>query len=74
MYDSLDVRVDHLPMSDVWSTLRNGNSQEAMLMTLQRKVFLAETAVAASALPCLHRSDANRRLGYVVALAGSSAR
>jgi hypothetical protein len=41
-----------------------------MLMTLNTKVFLAEAASAASALPCRHQVDEARWPGYVFALAG----
>jgi hypothetical protein len=45
-----------------------------MLIKANTQTFLAETAAAVSALPCLHRADEIRRPGYVVALAGSSLR
>jgi hypothetical protein len=45
-----------------------------MMIKANTQSFFAETAVAVPALPCLHRSDAIRRPGYVVALAGSSLR
>jgi hypothetical protein len=44
-----------------------------MLIKANNQSF-AEAAVAVTALPCLHRSDAIRRPGYVIALAGSSLR
>jgi hypothetical protein len=43
-----------------------------MMIKANPQSFLAETAAAVPALPYLHRSDAIRRPGYVVALAGSS--
>ena len=61
-------------MSDLCSILRSGTSHTMMMIKANTQEFLAETAVAVPALPCLHRSDAIRRLGYVVALAGSSVR
>jgi hypothetical protein len=45
-----------------------------MMLKANSHTFLAEAATAVPALPCLHRSDAIRRPGYVVALAGSSLR
>jgi hypothetical protein len=45
-----------------------------MLITVDTKMFLAEAATAASASPCWHRFDENRRPGYVLALAGRYAR
>jgi len=45
-----------------------------MMIKANTQSFLAEAAIAATALPCLHRSDAIRRYGHVVALAGSSLR
>jgi len=44
-----------------------------MLIKANNQSF-AEAAVAVTGFPCLHRSDAICRLGYVVALAGSSLR
>jgi hypothetical protein len=45
-----------------------------MLTKPHIQTFLAEAAVAASALPCWHASDEERRSGYVLALAGGCAR
>jgi hypothetical protein len=45
-----------------------------MMLKANSQTFLAEAAAAVPAFPCLHRSDAIRRPGYVVALAGSSLR
>jgi hypothetical protein len=45
-----------------------------MLITVDIKMFLAEAATAASALPCWHTFDENSRPGYVLALAGRYAR
>ena len=71
---SLDLRLEVLPMSDLWSILRSGISHTMMMLKANTQEFLAETAIAVRALPCWHRSDAIRRPGYVVALAGSSLR
>jgi len=60
-------------MSDAWSILRSGTSHITMLIKANNQSF-AEAAIAVTALPCLHRSDAIRLGGYVVALAGSSLR
>jgi hypothetical protein len=49
-------------------------SDNTMLMTLNTKSFLAEAASAASALPCWHTVEQDRRPGYVPALAGRYAR
>ncbi len=73
-YCSLDLRLELLRMSDLCSILRSGTSHTMMMIKANAQSFLAETAVAVPALPCLHRSDAIRRPGYVVALAGSSLR
>jgi hypothetical protein len=70
----LDLRLEVLPMSDICSILRSGTSHTKMMIKANTQEFLAETAVAVRALPCWHRSDAIRRPGYVVALAGSSVR
>jgi hypothetical protein len=61
-------------MSDLCSILRPGASHTMMMLKANTQEFLAETAVAVFALPCWHRSDAIRRAGYVVALAGNSLR
>jgi hypothetical protein len=45
-----------------------------MLITVDIPMFLAEAATAASILPYRHSFDANRRPGYVRALAGRYAR
>jgi hypothetical protein len=45
-----------------------------MLITVDIKFFLPEAATAASALPCWHRFDENRRPGYDLALAERYAR
>ena len=73
-YCSLDLRLELLPMSDLCSILRSGTSHTMMMIKANTQSFLAEAAIAATALPCLHRSDAIRRYGHVVALAGSSLR
>jgi hypothetical protein len=73
-YYSLDLRLELLRMSDLCSILRSGTSDITMMIKANIQEFLAETAVAVRALPCWHRSDAIRRPGYVVALAGSSLR
>ena len=61
-------------MSDLCSILRSGTNHTMMMIKANTQSFFAETAVAVQALPCLHRSDAIRRPGYVVALAGSCLR
>jgi hypothetical protein len=61
-------------MSDLCSILRSGASHTKMMIKANTQEFFAETAVAVHALPCWHRSDAIRRPGYVVALAGSPLR
>jgi hypothetical protein len=61
-------------MSDLCSILRFGTSHTMMMLKANSQTFLAEAAAAVPAFPCLHRSDAIRRPGYVVALAGSSLR
>jgi len=61
-------------MSDLCTILRSGTSHTMMMLKANSQKFLAETAVAASALPCTHRTDAMCWPGYVVALAGSSLR
>jgi hypothetical protein len=58
-------------MSDLCSILRSGTSHTMMMIKANTQSFFAETAAAVQALPCLHRSDAIRRAGHVVALAGS---
>jgi hypothetical protein len=73
-YSSLDLRWDLLRMSDLCSILRSGASHTTMLIKTHKPTFLAETAVAVSALPCFQRVDANWRPGYVLALGGSSLR
>jgi hypothetical protein len=73
-YRSLDLRLELLPLSDLCSILRSGTSHTMMMLKANSHTFLAETATAVPALPCLHRSDAIRRPGSVVALAGSSLR
>jgi hypothetical protein len=50
------------------------SSHYIMLITVDIKSFLAEAATAASATPCWHRFDENRRPGYGLALAGRCAR
>jgi hypothetical protein len=45
-----------------------------MMLKANSQEFLAEAAVAASALPCSRRTDAMCWSGYVVAFAGSCAR
>ena len=45
-----------------------------MLITVDIKLSLAEAATAATALPCWHRFDENRRPGYDLALAARYAR
>jgi hypothetical protein len=45
-----------------------------MLITVDTKFSLAEAATAASASPCWHRFDENRRPGYDLALAERYAR
>lgn len=45
-----------------------------MLITVDIKLFLAEAATAASATPCWHRFDENRRPGFDLALAEGYAR
>ena len=72
-YHSLDLRLELLRMSDVCSILRSGVSHMTMLIKANNQSF-AEAAVAVTGLPCLHRSDAICRPGYVEALAGSSLR
>jgi hypothetical protein len=60
-------------MSDFCSIVRSGTSHITMLIKANNQSF-AEAAVAVTGFPCLHRRDAICRLGYVVALAGSSLR
>ena len=45
-----------------------------MLITVDIKLSLAEAVTAATALPCWHRFDENRRPGYDLALAARYAR
>jgi hypothetical protein len=59
---------------NVSSILRRGTSHDIMLITVETKMFLAEAATAASASPCRHRFDENRRPGSVLALTGRHAR
>jgi len=47
---------------------------ETMLTTLNTPTLLAEATSVASVLPCRHSFAQQRRLGYVLALAGSYAR
>jgi hypothetical protein len=47
---------------------------ETMLITLNTPTFLAEATSVASVEPCRHSFDERRMLGYVLALAGRSAR
>jgi len=61
-------------MFDLSSILRFGASHETMLIKTHKPTFLAETAVAVSALPCSQRADANWQPGRVPALGGSSLR
>jgi len=72
-YCSLDLRLELLRMSDLCSILRSGASHITMLIKANNQSF-AEAAVAVTGLPCLHRTDAICRPGYVEALAGSSLR
>jgi hypothetical protein len=72
-YRSLGLRLELLRMSDLCSILRSGASHITMLIKANNHSFV-EAAVAVTGLPCLHRSDATCRLGYVEALAGSSLR
>jgi hypothetical protein len=69
-YRSLDLRLELLRMSDPCSILRSGASHITMLIKANNQSF-AEAADAVTGLPCLHRSEAICRPGYVEALAGS---
>jgi hypothetical protein len=44
-----------------------------MLITMNTRSFLAETASAVAGLPCWHSFDEKRQPGYVQALAGRDA-
>ena len=44
-----------------------------MLITVNTRMFLAETASAVSGLPCWHSFDPKRQPGYVLPLAGRHA-
>ena len=46
----------------------------AMLITVNNPMFLAEAVTAASVTPCWHSFDPKCRPGYVRALAGRRAR
>jgi len=58
-------------MFDLSSILRFGASHDTMLIKTHKPTFLAETAVAVSALPCSQRADANWQPGRVPALGGA---
>src|SRR3954447_5762356 len=73
-YSSLDLRLEVLRMSDLCSILRFGASHDTMLIKTHKPTFLAETAVAVSALPCFQRAHANWQPGHVPAPAGGSLR
>jgi hypothetical protein len=54
--------------------LRSATTTDMMLINIDTRMFLAEAASAAQALPCRHSFDAKRRPGYVIALAVRHAR
>ena len=70
----LDLRVERLRFTDVCSILRRGNNRPIMQTTLNNPAMHSEATTVASALPCPGSFDVKRRLGYVLALTGRSAR
>ena len=51
-----------------------GTTAKTMLITVHTQQFLAEAASTVHGLPCWHSSDATRRYGNVLVLAGRDAR
>jgi hypothetical protein len=66
--------VEGLRFADVCSILRRGNNHHTMQTKLNTSLIHAEATSVAAALPCPGSFDAKRRLGYVLALTGRSAR